>query len=320
MREQAVLFGEKKSLVGILTDPPDAHMDDWNVGAILLNSGIVHRVGPGRVYVKIARQLAALGLTTFRFDFSGIGDSKPRPDNLPFDKSSVDETQRAMAVLEKERGIRRFILIGVCSGARVSLATACLAPGILGSILINYPVESDDDSDLNLDLHKRNDEHYYLNLAIRNWQSWRKFLTGKANYRRILEAFAFRLRHRFGPQRKAPREWLVFRQDLETAVRRGVRPVFICSQGDPSLEELREAGGRTLAEFCSRRKAELIIIPRSDHTFSSLFDQQRLLEVVGEKAIEIAGQNIEATLTIPHIVAPPEKIDLREYEKSLRTR
>jgi pimeloyl-ACP methyl ester carboxylesterase len=320
MIEEAILFGEKKSLVGILTIPPEEHMEAGDVAVILVNSGILHRVGPGRVYVKIARELAAIGFTAFRFDFSGIGDSKPRLDNLPFSKSSVDETQRAMDMIEKKRGIRRFILIGGCSGARVSLAAACSSPRILSSILINYPLDGDDDGGTNSDLQKRNDEHYYLNLALRSAQSWRKFFTGKANYRRILESFAFRMRRRFGPRKETPPEWLEFRKTLDTVIRRGVRPLFVCSEGDPSSEDLQEAGGRTLTDYCSRNQAESIVIPRSDHTFSSLVDQERLINILREKAMEIAGRCIEAPSTASRMVPSPENIALAAFGKNLRLR
>ncbi len=109
MKEQAVNFGEKQSLVGILTDPQNEKGSNIQVGAILLNSGILHRVGPGRTYVKMARELAALGFTVLRFDFSGIGDSKVRHDNLPFDKSSVDEAQAAAAQVPAFRSQRLVV-------------------------------------------------------------------------------------------------------------------------------------------------------------------------------------------------------------------
>ena len=76
-REMTVLMGRHKSLVGTLpivaisavTAPPTV---------VLLNAGIVHRVGPNRMHVLLARALAAAGIPSLRFDMSGIGDS-PEP-------------------------------------------------------------------------------------------------------------------------------------------------------------------------------------------------------------------------------------------------
>lgn len=117
MIERAVTFGENSSLVGILAEPtpekrwPNAPM------AVFLNSGIIHRVGASRLYVQIARQLADHGVTSLRFDYSGIGDSGSRKDSLTFKESATVETREAMTWLEKTKGGNAFALIGLCSGA-----------------------------------------------------------------------------------------------------------------------------------------------------------------------------------------------------------
>ena len=48
-KEQAVLLG-RHSLVGIVTRPPPARQKDEPV-VVILNTGIVHRVGHHRMYV-----------------------------------------------------------------------------------------------------------------------------------------------------------------------------------------------------------------------------------------------------------------------------
>jgi len=83
MREEAVLFGKTRSLVGIITDPHTVVNAHNHPAIVLLNAGVLHRVGPNRLYVKIARKLASAGFVVLRFDLSGIGDSKARRDNLP---------------------------------------------------------------------------------------------------------------------------------------------------------------------------------------------------------------------------------------------
>src|SRR5260370_8253022 len=111
MREEVAFFGEVKSLIGIVTDPPSRNGNHYKPAIILLNPGIVHRVAPGRIYVRIARALAAMGFVVLRFDFSGIGDSPMRYDNLPFDKSTVRETQDAIHFLRTTRRPEPFIFI-----------------------------------------------------------------------------------------------------------------------------------------------------------------------------------------------------------------
>ena len=70
MNERALTFGDERHLVGILTEPApsgrggeeglaEAGGEDLRPGVVFLNSGILHRVGASRIYVKLARRLAA---------------------------------------------------------------------------------------------------------------------------------------------------------------------------------------------------------------------------------------------------------------------
>ena len=278
MREEAVLFGEVKSLIGVLTDPPMRNGNHPKPAVILLNPGIVHRVAPGRIYVRMARALAAMGFVVLRFDFSGIGDSAVRYDNLPFDKSAIRETQDAMRFLEATRGVSRFILLGGCSGARISLQTACCDPRVVGAFLINLQLTEDEDQ--NSDQITRSAAFYYWNFALFNLKSWYKLLTGKANYRNILRALGFQARTQFASRRKMSAESIQLAANLRMLAERGTRVTFLYAESDPQLNDLREAVGRELKQLCALGKIRVQIIPRSDHTFSSLHDQEKLLKKI----------------------------------------
>jgi hypothetical protein len=135
MRERVVTFGPGQSLVGILTEP--SVPADGRPVALLLNSGVLHRVGACRLHVNLARALADRGFASFRFDFSGIGDSQPRKDSLPFEQSSVLEVQDAMNCLADRRGAGRFLLMGLCSGADAAFFTALAEPRAVGIVQID---------------------------------------------------------------------------------------------------------------------------------------------------------------------------------------
>src|SRR4051794_10640028 len=98
-KEQAVLLG-RHSLVGILTRPPPARQKDAPA-IVILNTGIVHRVGHHRMYVSLARELATSGRTVVRFDFAGIGDSKPRNDGTSPLIASLSDIREVLDTLEK---------------------------------------------------------------------------------------------------------------------------------------------------------------------------------------------------------------------------
>ncbi len=135
VREQAVLLGERKSLVGIVTQSsaPDADLP----AVVILNAGIVHRVGPNRAFVMLARRLAAMGHTVLRFDFSGIGDSDARNDGRePLDATLAD-LREVLDGLESSRGIRKVILVGLCSGADHAVIYAGRDPRITGIVMID---------------------------------------------------------------------------------------------------------------------------------------------------------------------------------------
>jgi len=119
-----VRFGSAAPLVGVVTDPGADRRLENAPAVVFLNSGLLHRVGACRMHVRLARALAAEGLVSLRFDFSGLGDSEPRRDSLPFERSGVLETQEAMQLLNETRGVSKFVLVGLCSGADMAFYTA----------------------------------------------------------------------------------------------------------------------------------------------------------------------------------------------------
>ena len=135
MRERALLFGERKSLVGVVTEPA-APAPPERPAVLFLNAGVLHRVGPNRIHVRLARELAHHGFVSLRFDFSGLGDSRPRADSTPFAQAAVAETRQGMDVLAASHGARTFLLVGMCSGADNALRAAGHDPRVAGASLI----------------------------------------------------------------------------------------------------------------------------------------------------------------------------------------
>jgi pimeloyl-ACP methyl ester carboxylesterase len=277
MREEALLFGKTKSLVGIITDPPEAQRSNGLPGIILLNAGIIHRVGPNRIHVKIARTLAPMGFVVLRFDFSGIGDSKVRDDNLPFEESGVRETQEAMDYLSATRGIKRFHLLGISSGAIVSYKTAGRDPRVLGATLINPASYGDE-------LRSYAKARRYWKNALSDPKRWAKALTGKANYQLI----GPRLRTVFSSRRKALSVANHIAADFQSLIERRVDLRLVYSKGDLGLDCLDVILGNDLRELSKRGTLKLEIIPEADHTCTLLESQQRLLNVVQNCALAMA--------------------------------
>ena len=107
------------------------------LGLLMLNVGTNYHVGPNRMYVTMARAWTQQGISFFRFDLGGIGDSAVADtyaDTLLYSEHSVRDVKAAMDALSERRGIRRFVVMGLCSGAYVAFQTALADPRVVGQV------------------------------------------------------------------------------------------------------------------------------------------------------------------------------------------
>lgn len=138
VREQALQLGPEGHLVGVLARPATTSTASRPT-VLFLNAGVIHRVGPHRLHVTLARHLAARGLSSLRLDLSGIGDSRAVPGSLSFRESAVADVRAAMDWLAANHGAKSFVLFGLCSGADNALATASADPRVTGLVLVDPP-------------------------------------------------------------------------------------------------------------------------------------------------------------------------------------
>lgn len=164
IKERAVRIGKPTPLIGVASEP--ATFDADRPAVILLNSGVMHHVGACRLSVKIARAVAEKGLLAVRFDYSGIGDSEPRRGSDSFEQVSLRECGEVMDYIERTRGVRSFILYGLCSGADAAYNTACADSRVVATAQIDAYCY------VNWRYHF---EHYRR--AIFRAERWRSFLS-----------------------------------------------------------------------------------------------------------------------------------------------
>src|SRR5262249_17455448 len=118
---------------GLLTEPSGAIAAPT---VIVLNAGLIHRVGPRRLHVKLARRLAAQGFPVFRIDLSGIGDSESRRDALSAVGGVREDVREAMDVLAHGGRARESLLLGIGSGAKISYQVALKDARVAGGPLV----------------------------------------------------------------------------------------------------------------------------------------------------------------------------------------
>ncbi len=117
--ERIMSYGKRTRLLGILSyaHPASTEAKPRSTCVILLNAGVVRKVGPGRLNVELARRIAKSGMDTFRFDFAGVGDSPERTDGKGLAEGVITDVQETMDHLERTLGYQRFVVMGLCSGA-----------------------------------------------------------------------------------------------------------------------------------------------------------------------------------------------------------
>jgi alpha-beta hydrolase superfamily lysophospholipase len=125
-------------LFGILAEPEHAAP----LCVVLLNAGALRHIGPGRMWVELARRWAALGVPTLRIDLAGIGDAGGdlellREDEGFYVSSFVGETLTVLDALAARGLPERFVLAGLCSGAYWSLHAAMEDDRVAGAYMIN---------------------------------------------------------------------------------------------------------------------------------------------------------------------------------------
>ena len=291
MHEEAFRFGRNEYLVGVLTQP------DMPVNApaiILLNAGMIHHVGPSRIYVRLARRLTLQSFVTLRFDFSGIGDSCARTDNLAIEQAVLDDVQQAMDFLTAQTGVTRFILIGHCSGAWVSFFVASQDPRVVGTVLMNPEGGGEDWSEYDRQRKvSRFYQQYYSREALVDPERWKKLLTGKADYRSIARNVAqnivwnristavFKVRHRLdsGGNQDTPPEQQSLRDHIVQAfVEQRIQLLLLFSAGSSAIEHVHTMLGHEFDTIMESGVGQEIIIPNADHTFTLLSGQQTLIQ------------------------------------------
>jgi pimeloyl-ACP methyl ester carboxylesterase len=131
MKETPLLMGSNRTLFGICTEVETIN----RFGAIILNAGLLHHVGPYRLHVSLARALAEGGVPTIRIDQSGKGESSRRQGISREEAllTDFDDAHREMT----NRGVDSIILIGLCSGADDALYIAQHRSSVRGLVLLD---------------------------------------------------------------------------------------------------------------------------------------------------------------------------------------
>jgi len=262
-QERPCQFGADGRMFGMLCEPLAKPAHGGDIAVIFCNNGSNPHYGHGRFAVTSGRDMAAAGITSFRMDFAGLGDSAAGPDEQRphlFDASRDGEITEALNYLEGF-GYRRFILTGICAGAYHAFHGALADRRVIGIYAVNlpkfrWPVGDDPDQVIAKSLHAT---RYYLE-GVRRPETWMRLLRNDIDVRTVSTALLRRLTSRIATKLIMPLA-LRFgsphgtgfpRWAVSALSNRGVRAHFLYGHDDAGVEELVRCfgtGGRKLSRL-----------------------------------------------------------------------
>jgi pimeloyl-ACP methyl ester carboxylesterase len=274
MNERICSFGQTRRLVGVLNLPE--RTGRRATALIFLNAGLIHRVGPYRMHVDLARRLALLGYPSFRLDQSGLGDSEPRCDDLSLDQGCVEDIRETMDLITKRSGVQHFVALGLCSGAVAAHRALVADERLKGAVFLDgyvYPTT-------------KTRVRYY---AMRLLSPPHVARTLRRQIERISLKFASAAQQEAALQRASQAEVLFEREDppravaaeeLECVARRGARFLFVYTGENPDEFNYAQQLFDMFPGPELRKQAEVAYFPRADHTFTLLEGRANLFQRV----------------------------------------
>jgi peptidoglycan/xylan/chitin deacetylase (PgdA/CDA1 family)/pimeloyl-ACP methyl ester carboxylesterase len=279
--EQAVCFGPEQRLFGIVTLPDSPAASGPCV--LWLNAGATHRIGMNRNYVSFARSWAERGVTSLRFDASGLGDSAARaPDqeNVLYSPEMVADVKSAMDFMEQSHGTRRFVLAGLCAGGYAAFHTALADERVAAAMIIN-PQTFDWKPGDSLAIERRRAyraANWYRRSALK-LESWQKALRGEVDLLRVGKLLADRVSayvHSRAAALRGGKGSNSLTAAFDRLCSRGTQVLLVYSSEDPGLYHLRDELGGALDRLEQNSCFALELIHDADHTFSTLASQKKL--------------------------------------------
>lgn len=292
--EQPYFFGKENQLFGILTTTKAGRAGLPTV--VLLSSGTVHHTGPGRLYVKLARELAANGFNCFRADLGGIGDSvlqNSPQENHPYPDFAEDNARSTLDFLKNLTNSSEFILLGLCSGAHTAFHTGILETHhkITDIIAINPLTYRWVEGMTLFTTQHFQDVEYYKN-SVKSLKSWKKLLGGKVDIGNLVNIGAKQLSLLIQRQLKSIHERLTTHPTTELAADLKAladlqRPLSLfIATGDPGYNLLIHGAGHYAKRAIRSGHIQLQYIANADHTFSRQAPRLALIQAITEHLVK----------------------------------
>ncbi len=289
IQEQLCRFGPDRALFGIVTQPGRAS-NRLAPTLVLPNPGASHHVGPNRLYVNLARKLAAQGITSIRFDLEGFGESVslgPELGNNAYTKTATRDLGLAFDFMIQEFGSREFTAGGLCSAAHGAFRAAADASDIrIRTILLINPLTYRFDEAENSATWRNYSDARILKVPTRGWRKWLKQLKLQVPWSAAIDATTSRIWNRVRQNWKdlietiKPAEVSEISRDIAQILGKKIRIGLFISSTDPGYDILMAQARRATREGVRDGGIQVQFIRGADHTFSTLQSRVALIESV----------------------------------------
>ncbi len=259
-----------QQLIGVLAEP-SAPRWPADTGVVVVVGGPQYRAGSHRLFVRLARALAADGIPVLRFDVRGMGDSQGTPPGF---ECLDDDIAAAVAALQAAcPAVRRTVLWGLCDGASASLLYVQRRqdPRVVGLCLINPWARTE------RTLARARVRHYYTRRLLQA-EFWRKLLAGRVGWVRLRE-LGRHVRRASAPAGEPPPS-AAYTALMARALTGWHGPLMLASSGrDLTAREFEDliASEPAAARALRRERVRWCRYPTADHTFSDCAQAQALL-------------------------------------------
>jgi pimeloyl-ACP methyl ester carboxylesterase len=273
VNEETIRFGRSGHLIGTFTWPAGQDQAAGpRVAALLTNAGVISRIGPRRINVKLAHRLAAIGIPSVRWDLSGLGDSC-RPEGGAAGEQFILDTRDAMNEANAVLGAGGFIMIGFCSGAQIAFRTALRDERLRGLVLFDHFKFPTLRSRMNW-LVRRLKRLSVAELAPALFQGLSRRLKAAVKTRDRREGRALQNAELADPTR------LEYATLLQSLIDRGVRIFFLYSGGFARTFNYAGQFEDLYRSFDIPRRTQCVYLPETDHLITSAREQSQLIELI----------------------------------------
>jgi len=272
-RREVIRFEVQGSRLWGTLDLPPAGRGIRPIGVVMLNSDDGCRLGPHRLWVRLAAHLCAKGFACLRFDYRGCGDSEG-PEGPPPGDVGLTDALAAERVIRRRVGVTATVLVGICYGAEIALLAGRCRETVRGVVACSagrYVVAAGYGRAL------RNAHGYVARYVrkLRQGSTWRKLVRGHVDVHTILRGLWSNV---------SPATW---RRDYfgaagATAIARHhhhrVPSLFIYGSADPLY--VRCAPGYRREAIEQELQRTFICIEGADHNFSRAAWSQQVISAV----------------------------------------